>query len=73
MSWILEGKKVSGTYLEKFPVTGTVTQSRVAYGGRVHHYIDLDTPIQVFGRIAETVILDRDEITHVYSSLNELI
>jgi len=62
MSWILEGKRVRGLYLDKFPVEGTVYHSRVAYGGAVDHHITLDTPITVYGAVRDTVILERSKL-----------
>ena len=47
--WHLEGMKVWGTYLDLFPVGGTVTESRVKYGGKVCHTVKLNSPIEVFG------------------------
>lgn len=38
--WVLEGMRVRGTYLDEFPVTGTVTLSRVTYGGAVNHHCE---------------------------------
>ena len=46
MSWILEGQKVAGRYFG-VPFTGIVEESRVKYGGRISHTINLDTPIQM--------------------------
>lgn len=68
--WNLEGKKVTGTYLQEFPVTGQVSLSRVAYGGEVHHYVVLDTPIEVYGRLADTVILRHGEIAELKDKNN---
>lgn len=62
MSWILEGKRVRGTYLDEFPVEGIVHHSRVAYGGTVDHHITLDTPITVYGSVRDTVILERSKL-----------
>ncbi len=63
--WNLEGKQVTGTYLQEFPVTGRVWLSRVAYGGEVQHHVILDTPIEVYGRMADTVILRHGEIAEL--------
>ena len=62
MSWILEGKRVRGMYLDTIPVEGTVYHSRVAYGGAVDHHITLDTPITVYGAMRDTVILERSKL-----------
>jgi hypothetical protein len=63
--WNLEGMKVWGTYLNTFPVGGTVTESRVKYGGKVCHTVKLNSPIEVFGAIRETVILEHSDISGV--------
>jgi hypothetical protein len=56
-NWILEGTRVRGLYLETFPVEGIVTESRVTFGGGVKHTIALDTPMEVYGSVRETVNL----------------
>jgi hypothetical protein len=65
MSWHLEGMQVFGTYMGDFPVSGKVTLSRVAYGGRVHHHIKLDSTINVYGAERDSVILEHSQITRV--------
>lgn len=45
MTWNLEGKRVRAAYLIDMPVVGTVLESRVMYGGRIQHRIQLDTPL----------------------------
>lgn len=49
MIWQLEGKKVSGNYIGEYLVQGTVIESRVAYGGKVKHHVQLDSPLDLFG------------------------
>ena len=71
MSWNIEGKYVTGIYLGLFPVAGTVTESRVKYGGDVCHTVSLKEPIKVFGVIRETVILNDQEIYYTYESETE--
>jgi hypothetical protein len=55
--WILEGQRIRGMYLETFPVEGVVVESRVTFGSGVKHTIALDTPIEVYGAMRETVNL----------------
>lgn len=62
MSWNLEGQRVAGVYLGAYTVSGTVTESRVKYGGKVQHTVKLDTPMVVFGRNAEVLLLDNDDL-----------
>lgn len=47
--WNLEGKQVTGTYLDEFPVVGRVWLSRVAYGGIVQHHVTLTNPCRSTG------------------------
>lgn len=61
-SWHLEGKRVTGYYLNQFPVSGVVTLSRSKLGGTVVHYVDLDQPVKVFSSIREKVILNHSEV-----------
>lgn len=62
MSWNKEGQRVAGVYLGAYTVSGTVTESRVRYGGTVQHTVKLDAPMQVFGRSAEVLLLDDGEL-----------
>jgi hypothetical protein len=48
-----------------FPVTGRVELSRVKYGGGVSHHVVLDTPIEVFSKIRDRVILDHENVVRV--------
>ena len=66
--WDYEGLKVSGMYMDEFPVTGLVESSRVAYGGHVKHLLVLDEPIMVYGAMRDRVILDMSNILTVSSS-----
>lgn len=63
MSWNREGQQVMGKYLDTHTVTGTVVGSRVKYGGRVQHTVSLDVPLNVFGRIADHLLLDEEDLT----------
>lgn len=64
-AWILEGLTVSGNYLDSIPVEGKVTLSRVKYGGKVSHHVQLFKPVNVYGAIRDVVILDHDQIQNV--------
>lgn len=65
MSWNLEGSLVSGVYLEKNHVSGRVVESRVAYGGRVQHTVELNHAMNFFGIDRTHVILYTEELTSV--------
>jgi hypothetical protein len=67
--WNYEGLKVSGLYLGEFPVTGTVEMSRVAYGGEVHHYVNLDKAIELpfTDELRDYVILNDKQVEKVLS------
>jgi len=63
--WVLEGLIVSGLYLGEYPVEGRVELSRVAYGGTVHHTLELLTPLELYGTVRDRVILDHSQIVKV--------
>lgn len=62
MSWNKEGQRVAGVYLNAYTVSGVVTESRVRYGGTVQHTVKLDAPVTVFGRIADVLLLDNNDL-----------
>jgi hypothetical protein len=66
--WNLENLRVSGKYMDEFPITGKVRVSRIKYGGGVSHHIDLDTPINVYGSIRESVVVNHSDIEQVFSN-----
>ncbi len=55
--WVQDGTRVRGLYLEQFEVEGTVTTSRPTYGGGLKYTVALDTPIDVYGALRESVNL----------------
>jgi hypothetical protein len=63
-SWIKDGVRVRARYLGSEPVVGTVTESRVRYGGKVCYTVILDQPTQFPWRSdpATVVIVDQTEI-----------
>jgi hypothetical protein len=65
--WILEGLNVRALYLGKYQCTGRVWLSRVTWGGEVSHHIALDKPIEVYGAVRDSVIVDHDEVLQVFS------
>ena len=65
MYWVLEGKRVNGLYLGLFPYSGTVTASRVKYGGEVQHTIDLDEAIDVYQDTRTHIVVGIDEINRI--------
>jgi hypothetical protein len=62
MSWNKEGQQVAGVYLGAYTVSGLVTESRVRYGGTVQHTVKLDKPVTVFGRVADVLLLDNEDL-----------
>ena len=58
MSWNLTGKRINGLYLGMWPYTGTVMESRVKYGGKVQHTVQVDEPFKVYGEVRETILVD---------------
>ena len=61
-AWCLEGLRVTGRYLDSIKVEGTITLSRVKYGGTLSHHIQLDRPVEVYGAMRDSVILDHSQI-----------
>lgn len=64
MGWNREGQWVAGLYLKAYAVSGVVTESRVKYGGAVQHTVKLDHPETVFGRWADVLLLDEEDLFH---------
>ena len=62
MGWDRTGERVVGHYMGTFTYQGVVMSSRVKYGGKIQHQIKLDYALAVFGRLAETILVDNDEI-----------
>ncbi len=58
MSWNLEGKRINGLYMGLFPYSGLVTESRVKYGGKVQHTVQVDEPFKVYGEVRNTVLVE---------------
>ena len=68
MQWNLENLNVTAVYLDSIPVAGTVTLSRVRYGGVISHHITLTSPITVYGTVRDSVIVDHKHIRTISSS-----
>ena len=62
MDWNLEGKRVFGYYLDEFPVTGVVQQSRVKYGGKLSHTVVLEKPVMINGTMRDQLLLEDCEV-----------
>ena len=61
----LDGRRVVGLYMGDYPVSGIVRLSRIKYGGGMSHHVTLNSPIEVFGAIRESIILEASEIKGV--------
>jgi hypothetical protein len=64
-NWYLEGHKVRGSYFGEFDVTGTVTNSRVKYGGAVSHHVSLDVKVKINGTVRDSVMMNQNEIMEI--------
>lgn len=64
-NWVLEGLTVTGLYLDSIPVKGKVTLSRVKYGGKASHHVQLFEPVNVYGALRDVVILDNEQVQTV--------
>ena len=67
--WNLENMYVSGKYMGEFPIIGKVRLTRVKYGGGISHHIDLIEPMEIYGNIRESVILNHSEIETVHNNI----
>ena len=67
MNWNLEGLTVRARYLDTHSVTGRVELSRVAFGGRVHHTLVLDQPLNLFGTERDRVIVEHQTVEQVFN------
>jgi hypothetical protein len=67
--WDLQGMIVTGKYIGEFNITGKVRVSRIAFGGGIKHHIDLDTPIEVYGSIRDSVIINHYDIETVRDAI----
>ena len=60
MSWIKDGKQVTGKYYGR-PFEGVVTESRVMYGGDVEYKVALHYPIHMsplgYGDLRSSVLV----------------
>lgn len=68
MSWNMEGKTVVAKYLGRITCTGVVESSRVKYGGKVQHTVNLDEAITLRWRSEPVtrVLIDEDEVIGEY-------
>ena len=64
MGWNKDGHTVKGLYLNQYPVTGVVKESRVKYGGEVSYWIDLKESFYLFHTLRDNLILSENELTH---------
>lgn len=67
--WDLQGMIVTGKYIGEFNITGKVRVSRISFGGGIKHHIDLDTPIEVYGSIRDSVIINHYDIETVRDAI----
>jgi hypothetical protein len=56
----LDGQRVIGMYMNEVAVSGVVRLSRVTYGGTISHHVALDNPINVYGAVRDSVILEAE-------------
>jgi hypothetical protein len=60
--WVLEGQRVRAEYHGSFPVEGTVTESRVTYGGAVKHTVVLAEPVMIYGALRDTLLFYHEDV-----------
>jgi hypothetical protein len=61
MTWDRTGERVAGVYLG-YTVAGLVTESRVKYGGRVQHTLQLDQPMTLFSTERSVLLMDERDL-----------
>ena len=68
--WNLEGQKVRVNYMGQ-GLAGVVVESRVKYGGRVGHTVELDEPVLLRFRTepASRVLVEQEDVVEVVFSL----
>ena len=57
MGWNKDGSTVKARYLGEYECTGTVTESRVSYGGRVLYTLELDTLQPDTGNLGGKIVM----------------
>ena len=67
MSWIRDGEHVAGKYMDQL-IEGVVIESRVKYGGKVQHTVDLETPVILEWRTEPVtrVLIGDEEILFIF-------
>lgn len=55
------GKTIVGTYFD-VPVMGMVVESRLRHGKEIIHYVELNTAVEVFGSLRNSVIVNHADI-----------
>jgi len=60
MNWDRTGEIIRGVYLDKHRYLGKIISSRVKYGGRVQHTVELFEPITVFGEQRTRLLIDQE-------------
>jgi hypothetical protein len=68
MNWNLEGSVIVAKYLGEVSIKGLVVESRVKYGGKVQHTVDLETPVILKWRTEPVtrVLIGDEEILFVF-------
>jgi hypothetical protein len=70
-TWIREGQHVQAAYLAEYIVTGTITESRVKYGGKVQHTLKLDKPFDTprwRSEPRDVLLIDEEHVQEVLST-----
>jgi hypothetical protein len=60
-NWDLTGLAVKGRYLNEIPFQGVVTNSRVKYGGKIQHTVNLAEPVTAYGTERDTLLIVEGE------------
>lgn len=68
--WNREGQRIQGLYVDTLPYEGIVRESRVKFGGRIQHTVDLLDPIEVYGETRYAILVEE---TEKFSVVEEVI
>ena len=64
-TWDRTGQYIEFKYLDLFPAKGKIVETRVVYGGDLHHTVELDNPIIVWGQTRDRILAKESELKRV--------
>lgn len=64
-TWDRIGQYIEFKYLDLFPTKGKIVETRVMYGGDLHHTVELTEPISVWGQTRTQILAKASELKRV--------